>query len=80
MNWDREEVAVANLFQCMPEVRDLEDEPLNPEEVEMMAEGYPPSTLGGLDAEEVIRHLASRLLDLQEEYDGMRSHCFGEDE
>lgn len=68
-----------NVFDCMPAARDLEEEPLNQEEVEMLAEGYPPSTLGGLDHEEVVKHLAARLLDLQEEHDGMIAHHFGED-
>lgn len=70
-----------NVFtNTIPAVRHLDEEPLTQEEVEMLAEGYPPSTLGGLDAEEVITHLSARLLDLQEEHDGMISHCFGEDE
>lgn len=49
--------------------RHLDGEPLSQEEIEMLAEGYPPSVLGGLDAEEVITHLSARLLEKLKEDD-----------
>lgn len=69
---------MANVFvsEMMTPGRNLEDEPLSAEEIEMLAEGYPPSTLGGLDHEEVVMHLAAKVLDLQEELADITSHSF----
>lgn len=69
---------MANVFvsEMMTPGRNLEEEPLSAEEIEMLAEGYPPSTLGGLDYEEVVMHLAAKVLDLQEELDDIASHSF----
>lgn len=50
-------------------VRDLEEQELDSVELEALADGYPPASLGGLDHEEVVRHLARRLLDTLEELD-----------
>ncbi len=50
-------------------VRDLDEQELDDAELTMLAEGYPPSSLGGLDCEEVITHMARRLLDALEELD-----------
>lgn len=69
---------MANVFvsEMMTPGRNLEEEPLSAEEIEMLAEGYPPSTLGGLDYEEVVMHLAAKVLDLQEELADITSHSF----
>lgn len=68
-----------NVFKhTIPEARDLEEEPLTDEEVEMLAEGYPPSVLGGLDFEEVVKHLAARLLDSHEELQQTVDHYVGD--
>lgn len=69
---------MANEFKSamMTPGRNLEEEPLSAEEIEMLAEGYPPSTLGGLDHEEVVMHLATKVLDLQEEMADIASHSF----
>ncbi len=50
-------------------VRHLDEQELDDAELTMLSEGYPPSSLGGLDHEEVVRHLARRLLDKMEDFD-----------
>ncbi len=50
-------------------VRRLDEEPLEEHELTMLADGYPPSSLGGLDHEEVVRHISRRLLDKMEDFD-----------
>lgn len=47
--------------------RHLDEQELDDAELTMLSEGYPPSSLGGLDCEEVITHMARRLLDALEE-------------
>lgn len=55
-------------------VRDLDEQDLDETELEALADGYPPSSLGGLDHEEVVRHLARRLLDTLEELDDVSAN------
>lgn len=55
-------------------VRDLEEQELDETELEALADGYPPSSLGGLDHEEVVIHLARRLLDTLEELDDVSAN------
>lgn len=55
-------------------VRDLEEQELDSVELEALADGYPPTSLGGLDHEEVVRHLARRLLDTLEELDDVSAN------
>lgn len=50
-------------------VRRLDEQELDENELTMLADGCPPSILGGLDCEEVITHMSKRLLDALEELD-----------
>lgn len=48
--------------------RSLEEQPLDDAEIALLADGYPPVTISGMpDHEEVVIHLARRLLDAEEE-------------